>query len=125
MSGDSFSETSGVGRQHFLDQIIARIAAQVGCDLPQTDFFANIVSEEMEGIIVDFGYDELTLKEVIFAIRVNSCPSAMKMPSGMDLEPVFFSGKLPNGYFLSKILSNYMLLRRILDGKLGNFIDGY
>lgn len=125
LTGDSLSETYGNDRRHFLDQVVARISAQVGCDLPQTDFFANIVCEEMEGIMVDFGYDQLTLKEVVFAIRMNSSPSSMKLPSGVDLDHVPFSGRLPNGYFLSKVLSNYMMFRKILDGKFTNFIDGY
>lgn len=125
LSGKSLSEISGNDRKHYLDQIVARISAQAGCDLPQTDFFANIISEEMDGIMVDFGYDKLTLKEVIFALRLNSSPSSMKLPSGLDLDHIQFSGRFPNGYFLSKVLSNYMLLRKILDGKLSNFIDGY
>lgn len=120
-----FFDLSGNDRQYFLDQIIARVAAGAGCDLPQSDFFAKIVSEELDGMITDFGYDRFTLSEVVFAIRLNSNPAAMRVPSGLELEQVVFTGRTVNSYFLSKVLSNYATLRHCLDRKLENYIDGY
>lgn len=124
-SGKPFVENEGNDRRHFLDQIIARISASTGCELPGTDFFASILCEEIEGVMIDFGYDILTLSEVVFAIRLNSKPSEMKMPSGIELEPITFSGRTVNSYFLSKIISNYMIVRNLFDRKLQNFLDGY
>ena len=124
-TGKPFSDLTGNDRQHFLDQVIARIAAGTGCDLPQTDFFSKIVFDELEGMMVDFGYDQLTLSETVFAIRLNSNPTAMKAPSGVELDQVQFTGRTVNSYFLSKVLSNYMTLRTCFDRKLQNYIDGY
>jgi|GEM_PF-1765924 hypothetical protein len=121
--GKPFSDLHGNDRYHFLDQVIARIAASTGCDLPQSDFFAKIIGEELDGVMVDFGYDKLTLSEVIFAIRLNSNHAAMKIPS--EIEPIKFTGRIVNSYFLSNVLSNYMMLRAMLDRKLQNFLDGH
>ena len=124
-AGNPFSELSGIQRSSFLDQIIARVTASTGCDLPQTDFFASILSEEMAGMLVDFEYDKLTLSEIIYAVRINSNPSELKLPSGIELAPVIFTGRSANTYFVSKVIGNYMILRNILDRKLQNYLDGY
>lgn len=124
-AGKPLSELEGNDRQSFLDQVIARVAAGCGCELPQSDFFAKIVSDELDGMLVDFEYDKLTLSEVVFAIRLNSNPKAMRVPSGIELDSVIFSGRTVNSYFVSRVLSNYMILRTCLDRKLENHIDGY
>lgn len=107
-----------------LDQIMLRGAAIVGCALPNTNFFADFIEHELNIFINEYGFKELTLQEVLTALRLNEC-SGVRFPSGVEIERVTFSGSCFNVSYISKILSNYLILRNMLDRKLQNFIDGY
>lgn len=124
LKGKSFIETEGNDRRVFCDQVIVRTAADTGCSLPNTDYFAGIICEELEGLFIDLGYEELTLYEVILALRLNMA-TGLKFPSGAEVELVAFAGQNFNVGFVSKVLQNYMSLRTCLDRKLQNFLDGY
>lgn len=124
MKGKSFVETEGNDRRVFCDQIIVRTAADTGCGLPNTDFYANVVCEEIEGLFIDLGYEELTLAEVILGLRLNMA-TGLRFPSGAEVEIVPFNGSNFNVGFLAKVLQNYMSLRTCLDRKLQNHLDGY
>jgi hypothetical protein len=106
-----------------IDQILLRGAAISGCALPSTEFFAEIIGEELEIFIKDFGYSELTTEEILLAMRLNS-RGDFKYP-GETIEKVIFFGNCFNVEYFSKILYNYMVLRNILDRKIQNTIDGY
>jgi len=101
-----------------------RGAAVSGCVVPGTEFFAEIIAEELTAFILEFGYKDLTYDEIILALRINS-KGGYKYPTGVDLEPVVFFGNCFNVDYFSKILSNYMVIRTLLDRKLQNVIDGY
>lgn len=124
LEGISFSLLNEDDKKHSCDQIMLKGAAISGCPLPQTEFFANIISEQLCEFIENFGYSELTLKEIILSIQLNA-KGSLKYPTGIELDRVVFTGACFNVDFLSRILSNYLSLRNILDQKFKNFIDGY
>jgi hypothetical protein len=107
-----------------LDQIMLRGAAISGCCLPNTDFFAEIISDEVKHLLLDFEYSDFTYDEVILAMRLNSV-GGMRYPSGDFMEQVNFHGNCFNGDYIAKILANYQILRNNLDRKFQNQIDGY
>jgi hypothetical protein len=106
------------------DQIMLQAAAITGCPFPQTDFFAGILANTMMDYLKDFGFGELTLEEIILAMKLNT-KGGLRLPSGLEVDKVVFTGLCFNVDFLSKILSNYMVFRNSLDRKFENFIDGY
>lgn len=110
--------------RHTTDQIIVRGAAIYGCDMPQTDFLASILSKEIISFIKKFDYDGLTVEEIILAMQINS-HNDLKNPLGEDLIRVEFVGRFIYVDFLAKVLKNYMVLRNSLDRKFQNQIDGF
>ena len=124
LKGPSFCQICDAELKWITDQIMFRTAALVGCGLPQTEEFADIISTELIVLINDFGYSEITFEEILLALRLNA-KGGLKYPSGLDIERVGFSGTVFNVDFISRILSNYMAIRNSLDSKLRNHIDGY
>jgi hypothetical protein len=124
LDGYSFCQLSKEKKRYATDNIMLRGAAISGCALPETEFFATYISEELEIFISDFGFEELTLSELLLALRLNS-KNEMKYTSGDEITNVQFSGKCFNVDFFSKVLRNYMILRNNLDRKIQNHIDGY
>jgi len=111
----SFEDMDKDDREAASDEIMLRIASICGCALPNTDFFAKYISEEIELFIMNFGYSEFTLEEIILAFRLNA--------GGTD--QIHFTGVCVNVDFISKVLSNYSEMRKTLDNKIKNKIDGY
>lgn len=107
-----------------IDQLMIRSVALYGCSLPQSEFLGQFISEETRKFILEFGYPELTLEEILLALMINT-KSDVKYPSGLELDQVVFSGVYFNVNFLSKVLYNYSSLRNLLDRKIQNHIDGY
>lgn len=124
MDGKSFCQMTDDESRVASDQIMFRCSALFGCPLPQTDIFAEFISSEMIYFINNFGYEELTLAEIILAIRLN-VTGKMKLPSAVTNEPIVFQGSFFNVDFMSKILSHYMAVRNNLDRTLQNHLDGY
>lgn len=124
LTGLSFSQLSESAVRTAVDQIILKTAAITGCPFPQTEFFAEVLTTTLTEYLTEFGFGELTLEEIILAVKLNA-KGGLRFPSGMEVEKVNFSGACFNIDFLSKILSNYMALRNNLDRKLENYIDGY
>jgi len=98
-------------------------AAISGCPLPSTEFFAEIIADEILDFILNFGYSELTYEEILLALRINS-KGGFRHPSGLELETIYFSGNCFNVDYFAKVLSNYSIIRRYVDNKLKNYIDG-
>lgn len=122
--GLSFCQLSEKDKRYATDNLMLRGAAISGCPLPTTEFFAGYISEELEIFISKFGYEELTLAELLLSLRLNS-KNEMKYPSGLEIEAAQFSGNCFNIDFFAKVLKNYMNLRLLLDRKFQNVIDGY
>jgi len=100
-----------------------RGAAISGCAIPATEFFAEIISEELTEYILNYGYADLTYAEILLALRINS-KGGYRYPTGIELEPVVFFGHCFNIDYFAKVISNYMAIRNLLDRKLQNIIDG-
>lgn len=124
LEGKSICQLTDESLRVAADQIILKSAYIVGCPTPETEFYSEGLAKEMIEYLNEFGFSELTLNEIILAIRLNT-KGGLKYPSGTDVEKIIFSGTCFNIDFLSKILSNYMTFRNILDRKIENFIDGY
>lgn len=107
-----------------VDQIMLRGAAISGCAVPSTEFFAEIIADEISVFILEFGYSDLTYEEILLALRMNT-KLGYDFPDGIEWEYVSFFGNCFNIDYFSKIMTNYMALRKILDRKLQNLIDGY
>lgn len=99
-------------------------AAVSGCALPNTEFFAEIIAEELLSFIMDFGYSDYAYDEIILALRFNA-KGGLKYPSGTVIEQVQFLGTCFNIDYFSKIMENYKIVREVLDRKFQNIIDGY
>lgn len=124
LTGLSFSQLGSNDLRIATDQIIIRGAAISGSAMPQTEGFAEILSDEILKFITDFGFGNLTLAEVLLAMRLN-CQRKLRYSSGDYIPTVEFSGVVFNVQYLAKILNNYEAARRSFDGRFQNLIDGY
>ena len=122
--GLSFCEIDRDKVRAIVDQMMLRGAAIYGCTLPQTEFFATFIAEELDVIISEYGFSQLTESELLLALRLN-CISGIRFPSGIEIEKVLFTGSTFNVYFISNVLEKYMRIRNLLDAKIQNQIDGY
>ena len=107
-----------------IDQIMLRGAAIGGCAVPNTEFFAEIIGEELQDFITRFGYAEYTYEEILLALRLNA-KAGYKFQSGALMETIAFYGNCFNVDYFSKIIANYQIIRTQLDRKVQNQIDGY
>lgn len=124
MDGESLCELLDNELRISTDQIILNCSAIVGCEMPYTELFANVLSEQIISFIMDFGYPTYTLKEVLLAMRIN-CTQKFSISDVVEIDEITFTGRCVNVNFISKVLKNYSLLRNSLDRKLQNFIDGH
>ncbi len=122
--GKSFSQMADNEIKSCVDQMILNCSAIVGCGLPQTDYFADIITDAVKTHIIDYGYDTLTNAEIMLAMNLNE-KRGIRLVSGLDLEPVVFTGNHFNVSYLSKVVQNYLIIRGQLDRKLQNLIDGF
>lgn len=124
LNGFSFCQLNNKEVRNVTDQIMLKAAAICGTPTPETEFFAEIISNEIESYLKEFGFGELTLAEITLAFRLNT-RYALKMPTGLEVEPVRFLGSCFNVDYLSNILTNYMVYRNSLDRRLQNYLEGY
>lgn len=122
--GLSFCQLDDDSLKTSVDELILKASAITGCALPQTEFFADILTKEIVSYINEFGYGELTIDEIIFSLRLNA-KGKLKWPSGVEIEQIKFSGNNFNIDFFANVLFNYFQLRDILDRKCQNFLDGH
>jgi hypothetical protein len=123
-SSEKFSDLSEVDKKVASAQIVTLGSAITGCATPNTDYFLEVLCNEIAECICEFGYGELTEDEIKLALRLNY-KGGNKHPSGLEIEQVQFTGHTFNVNFLSQVLSNYLALRKHLDRKFQNHIDGY
>jgi len=124
LTGVSFCQIDDFKKSWHIDQIMLKAAAIAGCSLPNTDFFANVIAEELTHFILNLNKGELTYEEILLSLRLNST-GGYRFPSGLEMEQITFFGNCFNIDYFSKVAANYMLVRNQLDRKLQNFIDGY
>jgi hypothetical protein len=124
LSGLAFSQIDPDKVRWYIDQIMLKGAAISGCAIPNTEFFAEIIGDELLAFISDFGYGDLSYEEIVLALRINA-KGGYVYPSGLELEPVSFLGHCFNIDYFSKVMSNYLKIRSLMDRKFQNIIDGY
>lgn len=107
------------------DKIILKTAAISGCPVPQTDYFAEVLTTEITEFINEFDFKYFTFWEIVLALRFNAKGGLRSPGNGHFISKVQFSGTCFNINFLSEVLNNYSLLREGLDRKFQNVIDGY
>lgn len=122
--GKPFEEMTDADLRYAADQIIVKGSATFGCDTPQTEYFAAILSKEITTFLLELGYETLTLKEVVLSLHLNT-ERELKNPCGEDLQTAKFTGNFVHVSFLASVLRNYMVLRNNLERKFQNHIDGY
>ncbi len=116
--GYSFSQLDDDDRRVAVDQIMIRAAAICGCVLPTTEFFATFIAEEISIFLLEYGYEELTLEEILLSFRLNA-------KENTDVDYVQFFGNCINVDYVAKVLGRYIIQRKLLDRKFQNKIDGY
>ncbi|HRP30498.1 MAG TPA: hypothetical protein PKV73_01335 [Agriterribacter sp.] len=124
LTGTSFGQMSDDEIRVCVDKMILNCSAIVGCGLPQTDYFADILTDAVKTYLVDYGYEILTNTEVMLAMNLNE-KRGIRLVSGLELESVAFSGNHFNVSYLAKVIQNYLVIRGQLDRKLQNHIDGF
>lgn len=67
---------------------------------------------------------EFTESEIQLAMRLNS-KAGLRHPSGLEIDQIDFKGLTFNIDYFAKVLNNYSLVRKHLDRKFENMIDGY
>lgn len=123
MNGNSFWEIEEDKHRQITDEIILSAASIFGMVLPETELLATYLSDEMITLIMDFGYDDFTVDEIMTALRFNTYPE-IKNPSGDPLKQVESTYRV-SVVFLAGVLRNYKILRSGIDRMLENKLKGY
>lgn len=71
-----------------------------------------------------FGYSELTDKEISLAFHLNSDIN-LRFPTGMEQEIIYSHNQYLSVMYIAKVLNAYMLYKKILVRKLENIVNGY
>jgi len=121
--GKSFWEIPDDKLRFATDEIIIATSAITGADVPQSELMAKYLSDELVRYIMDFGYEDYTVDEIITAVRINS-KTKLKNPAGEDLQTTDAPHRV-NVYFLAACLANYEILRKNIDRLIENKIKGY
>lgn len=124
LDGVSFCQLAEKEIRFTADKIILNAAAISGCPTPETDFFADILTNQIKEYINEFGFAELTVAEIILAFQLNT-RGGLKNLTGLEIDKIHFAGNCFNIDFMASVLANYLAIRNHLDRKLENFIDGY
>ena len=122
MNGISFSKIELIDT--LVDEMILRLVSICGCNLPNTDIFARFIADEISKFILEFGYAEYTMDEILLAFRLNA-RGGNKHPNGEEIERVQFFGNCLNVDYVARVLENYRTIRNLLDRKIQNKLDGY
>lgn len=123
-TGESFWELEKENDiRHFADRVIIQVSAITGDSLPESELMATAITDEIVALLNDFGYDELTLAEIVLAARLNYYPS-LKNPAGNDFIRAQSVGRISIS-FLSQALYNYKILRNFMETEFENKVKGF
>lgn len=117
LNGYSISQIEKDNLKSDIDLLVFRLSSISGSELPTNDEFASILADELLIYLLDFGYGDLTIEEIVLSFRFNS-------KAELVAERILPKGFL-NVMYVARVLENYLLLRNMLDRKLQNHIDGY
>jgi hypothetical protein len=105
---------------------LIRGAAVYGCELPLTESFAVVLSDQINELLNGYGYGELTLEEIFLAMHLNVAHNLKNPKWDADgTEKITFSGRFMNSSFLSKVLHRYMIIRNTMDGVISNNLEQF
>jgi hypothetical protein len=121
--GLSFCEMNDDEIQWSIDQIIFKGSVNYGVLVVESETMAQHLSEEIKILILEYGLSELTLEEILLALRINY--SGHVYPSGNEMLQAELKGQFLSTKFLADVLKNYMAIRTIFTRTIENFIDGY
>lgn len=124
ISGISLFEYQLSELEDSFDFVLLKIAGISGIKIPFDAAFIQIIKEQVVKFLLNFGYDELNLSEIILAFELN-CKIYLKYPVGIEISHIPICGEHINVDYVSQVLYNYMTIRNLLDRKLQNLIDGY
>jgi len=120
--GFSISQFDHAALKTVFDELILNISVISGAPMPNTNFLADSLNFRLIDYLQKFGYGNLTVEEITLGFYFNA-KGGLRHPSGIDIDTVIFSGAYVNVEYVSKVLSNYMAIRNILDRKFQNLID--
>lgn len=124
LNGKALSELSESELAYCLDKITLKCNLHYGLNLPVTDFIANCLAEEVKKLLSDFGYWDFSFAEIELAFEIN-LQNSMVMPSSLELQKVTPVNDSAFVDFLAKLLYNYSMVRKQLDERFKNVIDGH
>jgi hypothetical protein len=125
MSGKKLNEMDDDALRYVADQIILKGAAIYGCGVPDSELFASVLSKEIIAFFLEFGYEDVTLSEIMLALNLNLFGKVIPNPLGEDLMTIEFKGNFIHVSFLANVLKNYSVLKTNLMSKLKNYLSGY
>lgn len=123
LNGVSFGEMDEEKFRYATDQIILSCSAISGAQFPESELLAKYLSDEIMELLLNWGYEDFTIEEVVTAIRMNM-KSLIKNPYGEDIESVEPSWRV-SVMFISRVLKNYKILRDGIDRHIERKIMGY
>ncbi len=123
LDGISFWEIDEKKYRFITDEIILATASISGAALPETEILAKYLSDEIVRFILDFGYEDYTVAEVIGAVRLNMS-AVIRNPLGENLRQIDLPSRVCVA-FLAAVLNNYRIIRNGVDRLIENKINGY
>lgn len=110
--------------QDKMDEILKVISAISGLPLPTNDGMGTVLKTELITFLMDFGYKLLNEDEIALAFRLN-ISSTVRFSDGTYMPVIEPVGNFLNVLYCAKVLSNYLIIRNMLDRKAQNVIEGY
>ena len=125
MNGKSLWEIPEEKHRFVTDEIILATATISGCGLPESELLGKYLSDELIRFLLDFGYEDYTVDEIITAVRLNTSGTGMiKNPAGDDLYTKEPTPRVSVA-FIAGVLNNYKILRKNIDRVIENKLSGY
>ncbi len=120
----SISQIEVADLTEILGDVLINISVITGHKAPANELYLELLIEELKVYLYEYGFDNLTIQEIILAFRLN-CKCNFRYPSGDYAEPVSIFGEYISVDYVSRVLHTYLTFRNILDSNLKNIIDGY
>ncbi len=107
-----------------LGDVLINISVITGHKTPTNELYLELLIEELKVYLYEYGFDNLTIQEIILAFRLN-CKCNFRYLSGDYAEPISIFGEYISVDYVSRVLHTYLTFRNILDSNLKNIVDGY
>lgn len=119
----AISEIEEPERLKELSVVLLKISVFLGVSLPSNELLLEMLTSLFQDSLINFGYENLSLKELLFAFELNK-QNVLKDEQGDLIKEVEDPFKSLNIGYTSKVLKNYMIARNLLDAKAKNVIYG-